>query len=109
MVNLLRSGLTAVEMWSQSDRSQIAHELTQLRGICGTECGRIPKSSIALNRIACCFPGIDSALEHLRVRESLTLVFGCLTGSACLAGSSSIKDNFLMLRQRLHFGFKTGQ
>jgi hypothetical protein len=61
------------------------------------------------HQVARCFPSLYAALESLRIREALSLVFRRLTGSASLRRSRSIKNNFPQLGKRAYPRLESGQ
>ena len=66
-------------------------------------------SKPSIHRVSRSLPRLDSAFQHFDVRKAPLLVFRCLTDSARFAGSSSIENDFLCLRQRRRPGLQAGE
>jgi hypothetical protein len=60
-------------------------------------------------RIACFFPALYAALQHLGIRISHFHILDRQTGGSMLVGSSTVKNNFLVFFQFRKFGFKLFQ
>src|SRR5580692_2952573 len=63
----------------------------------------------SIHRVSRSLPRLDSAFQHLDVGKALRLIFRCLTDSAGFAGSTSIENDFLSLRQRRRPGLQAGE
>jgi hypothetical protein len=67
------------------------------------------RPSHSIRRVSRSLPRVESAFQHLGVLKALFPEFRCLTDSGGFAGSGSIEDNFLSLRQRSHARLKAGE
>jgi hypothetical protein len=61
------------------------------------------------HRVSRNLPRFDTAFQHRDVLKALRLILRCLTDSAGFAGSTSIENDFLCLRQRRRSGLQAGE
>jgi len=64
---------------------------------------------ISIHRVSRSLPCLYPTFQHGNVLKALRPVFRCLTDSAGFAGSTSIENDFLCLRQRRRPGLQAGE
>jgi len=103
------SAITFGKRCTLAARCSVFVSMTSLCHTVRTTINCLITSKSSIHRVSRSLPRSDTALQHLDVGKTLLSIFRCLTDSAGFAGSASIENDFLCLRQRRRPGLQAGE